>query len=127
MGTGISSYGQLITPKDANKVFTEWINPHNMNHKMSECNCQFLLYTGMLAGAIVGVLFLVFVCWCISFCICMRGSRCPLHKIYYKRTIQNLEGTPPMQEQTQTEQTQTEQTQAEQTHGEQTQAEQTTF
>ena len=87
--------------------------PHNMNQRMNKCNCQFLLYTGVLAGGILGGLFLVFVCWCISFCICMRVSTCPLHKIYYKRTIPKE--TPPMQEQTQAEENQAEQNQAEET------------
>ena len=75
-------------------------------------NCPFLLYTGMLAGAILGGLLLVRVCWCVSFCICMQVSICPLHKIYYKRTIRNLEEAPPMQEHAQT---QAEETQAEET------------
>ena len=70
----------------------------------------------MLAGAILGGLLLVFFCWCISFCICMRVSICPLHKIYYKKTIRNQEETPPMQEQTQAEETQAEETQAEETN-----------
>ena len=107
-GTSISPYGQLYYTRRCKIKY-----PHNMNQRMNECNYQFLLYTGVLAGGILGGLFLVFVCWCISFCICMRVSTCPLHKIYYKRTIPKEAS--PMQEQTQAEQTRAEQTQAEET------------
>ena len=59
------------------------------------------LYADILAarltGIIVGTLFLVAVFWCIAFCICLQVSTCPLHKIYYKRSIQNLAEVPPIQ------------------------------
>ena len=52
---------------------------------------------GITVGSILGTLFLVAVFWCIAFCICLQVSTCPLHNIYYKRTIQNLAEAPPIQ------------------------------
>ena len=93
---------------------------HNVNlckEQMNVIASLYILYTGMLAGGILGGLLLVCVCWCVSFCICMKVSICPLHKIYYKRTVRNLEEASPMQEHAQT---QAEETQAEETHAEET-------
>ena len=53
--------------------------------------------TGIIVGSILGTLFLVTIFWCIAFCICLQVSTCPLHNIYYKRTIQNLAVAPPIQ------------------------------
>ena len=50
----------------------------------------------IIVGSILGVLFLVTIFWCTAFCICLQVSRCPLHNVYYKRTIQNLAEAPPM-------------------------------
>ena len=57
----------------------------------------FSLTVSIIVGTTIGVLGLVTVLWCIAFCICMKISTCPLHKIYYKRTIQNLAEAPPVQ------------------------------
>ena len=61
--------------------------------------------SGITVGSILGTLFLVTVFWCIAFCICLQVSTCPLHNVYYKRTIQNLAVAPPIQGQPQTQQT----------------------
>ena len=59
--------------------------------------------TGNILGnvlvSILGTLLLVTVFWCIGLHICMQVSTCPLHKIYYKRSIQNLAEVPLMQDQ----------------------------
>ena len=54
---------------------------------------------GNVLVSILGTLFLVTVFWCIGLYICMQVSTCPLHKIYYKRSIQNLAEVPLMQDQ----------------------------
>ena len=53
--------------------------------------------SGIVVGSILGVLCLVTIFWCIAFSICLQVSTCPLHIIYYKRTIQNLAEAPPSQ------------------------------
>ena len=59
---------------------------------------SFHLYlVSIIVGTTFGVLGLVTVLWCIAFSICMKVSTCPLHNIYYKKTIQNLAETPPVQ------------------------------
>lgn len=54
----------------------------------------FSLVVSIIIGTTFGVLGLVTVLWCIAFSICMKVSTCPLHNIYYKKTIQNLAETP---------------------------------
>ena len=54
----------------------------------------FSLVVSIIIGTTFGVLGLVMVLWCIAFSICMKVSTCPLHNIYYKKTIQNLAETP---------------------------------
>ena len=82
-------------------MWFQWLNvPHNYSESwFLHAGSDGLVdrEAGIIVGSILGVLFLVAIFWCITFSICLQVSTCPLHNIYYKRTIQNLAEAPPMQ------------------------------